>query len=70
MSYVVEVQTDSTGKWYTNHLIFPIKGMADAYGSDLYTRWTAVKSFRVVESDKPANYEYENGKIMEIRKDK
>jgi len=63
MSFIVEVQTDSTGKWYSNYLRFPTDEQAEAYARDLSSRWTAVKDWRVSEIHQPANYTYHDGKI-------
>jgi hypothetical protein len=34
--------------------------------TDLYARWSAVREFRVVESDDPANYNWIDGKLVLI----
>jgi len=57
------VQTDSTGKYYSNYLKFPTRNQAEAYAIDLAGRWTAVKYWRVGETSEPANYQYHDGKI-------
>ena len=63
MSFIVEVQADSTGKWVSNYLRFPTKSEAEAYAVDLAGRWTAVRDWRVGEISEPANYQYHDGKI-------
>lgn len=49
-SYACEVIADRTDNWLPNGLRFRTKEAADAYGSDLASRWTAVKKYRVVPS--------------------
>jgi len=63
MSFIVEVRTDNTGKYYSNYLRFPTRVQAEAYGMDLAGRWTAVRDWRVGEHAEPANYQYHDGKI-------
>lgn len=48
MKYAVEVIADSSEQWCGNALIFPTLEAAEAYAKDLYSRWTAVRSWRVV----------------------
>lgn len=54
-SWMAEVIADSSGKWCGNALRFPTKEMAEEYARDLFSRWTAVKEWRVVESTDPMN---------------
>lgn len=54
-NWAVEVIADSSGQWTGNAMRFATKEAAEAYASDLYSRWTAVKETRVVESTNPAN---------------
>lgn len=48
MKFKVEVQTDSSGKWYSNAITYPTKAEATVGGADLVRRWTAVREWRVV----------------------
>lgn len=47
--FSVEVIADSSGEWCGNALTFPTCAAAEAYAKDLWSRWTAVRSWRVVE---------------------
>ncbi len=49
MGYAVEVIADSSEKWCGNALTFPTFEAAEAYAKDLWSRWTAVRSWRVVQ---------------------
>ncbi len=49
MVYAVEVIADSSGAFCGNALRFPDVQSAEAYAKDLYSRWTAVKEWRVVK---------------------
>jgi hypothetical protein len=62
MSYKAEVIADNSGEWVANALRFPTKEMAEAYARDLFSRWTAVKEWRVVKSKDPVMYYDEKGK--------
>lgn len=54
-SYKVEVIADSSGEWCSNLLRFETREQAEAYGQDLSWRWTAVRDWRVSESDEEPN---------------
>lgn len=58
MSYMPEVQTDNTGKWYGNALRFATYQEAYENARDLSLRWFAVRDYRATESLDPANYRY------------
>ena len=60
MSWKPEVIADSSGKWCGNALRFATREEAEANVRDLMIRWFAVRATRVVESDDPANYQYED----------
>lgn len=49
MQYAVEVIADSSEKWCGNGLKFDTAGAAEIYAKDLWSRWTAVRSWRVVQ---------------------
>jgi len=48
--FKVEVIADSSGEWVGNQLRFATKEEAEAYGRDLFSRWTLVREYRVVEA--------------------
>jgi hypothetical protein len=52
-SWKAEVIADSSGKWCGNALRFATREGAEVYALDLFSRWTAVKEWRVVESTDP-----------------
>lgn len=54
----MEVIADSSGEWVGNALVFATKAEAERHASDLFSRWTAVRQTRVVETDEPVNYEF------------
>ena len=51
----VEVIADNSGKWCGNQLVFATKEAAEEYAKDLMWRWTAVREWRVVETDEASN---------------
>lgn len=60
-SYCPEVQTAGDGdRWSRNNLRFATKDEAEKYVRDLMWRWISVIDTRVVESDEPANYRWDN----------
>ena len=59
MSYKAEVIADSSGKWTSNALRFATMDEAENHASDLFGRWMAVRSTRVVESADPVNYRWD-----------
>ena len=56
MSYKVEVIADSSGQWSSNAHRFEHVEDAKKAGSDLNSRWMAVKEWRVVPSDEPPSH--------------
>lgn len=48
MGYAAEVIADQSGTFCGNGLRFETKDAATEYAKDLFSRWTAVKEFRVV----------------------
>lgn len=59
-SYAPEVQCDDSGKWYGNALRFPSELEAQKSVRDLAGRWTLVYNIRVVPSDDPPNYRWDD----------
>jgi hypothetical protein len=49
--YRVEVIADNSGKWCGNGLKFAAVELAEAYAVDLWSRWTLVRSWRVIDDD-------------------
>lgn len=56
MSYRAEVIADNSGQWVGNDVFLATKDEAERYARNLFSRWTLVREWRVVESDKPVNY--------------
>ena len=59
-SYAPEVQCDHSGKWYGNALRFRSETEAQQNVRDLASRWTLVLATRVVPSDDPPNYRWDD----------
>jgi hypothetical protein len=47
--FKVEVMADRSGEWCGNGLRFDTREKAEAYARDLWSRWTLVREWRVVE---------------------
>lgn len=65
-SWKAEVQTNSTGSWTGNDLLFETEEEAKAYVEDLSYRWTSVINTRVVMTGGDPNYKFEDGKSIPI----
>lgn len=50
------VQTDNTGKWYSNSLRFATQEEALSSASDLASRWMMVREFSAHESADPVTH--------------
>lgn len=61
MSFKPEVRTGADPKWYGNALRFETRQEAEAQVADLAQRWRLVVDTRVVKSDDPANFRWDNG---------
>jgi hypothetical protein len=70
MSFKPEVIADSSGQWCGNALRFATREEAEANVRDLMMRWFAVRETRVIESDDPVNYRWDEGKLVEIATEK
>lgn len=66
MSYQAEVIADSSGEWASNSLRFATEVEAKEYAKDLASRWLLVREYRVVQSDDPVNYEWKDGKPVNV----
>lgn len=49
LGYAAEVIADNSGEFCGNALRFPTKDEAETYAKDLFSRWTAVKEYRIVQ---------------------
>ena len=70
MSFKPEVVADSSGNFYGNALRIATREEAEANVRDPMMRWFAVRESRVVESDDPVNYRWDNGTLVEIATEK
>lgn len=59
-SYAPEVIADNSGAWYGNALRFATREEAEKNVRNLKDRWFAVSDTRVVESDDPVNYRWDD----------
>jgi hypothetical protein len=50
--FKVEVIADSSGRWCGNERVFATCEEAEAYARDLASRWTLVREWRVVETER------------------
>lgn len=65
-SWKAEVQADSSGTWSGNALRFATENEAENYARDLYSRWTAVRQYRVVESDGRPTHQWDGDRAVPI----
>jgi hypothetical protein len=66
MNFKPGVSTDSTGKLYTNALVFATREEAQASADELMGRWMAVIDTGVVETDAPVNYRFVDGRNVPL----
>lgn len=48
--FSVEVIADNSGKFCGNALTFATVELAEEYANDLYSRWTSVRAWRIMQS--------------------
>ena len=63
MSWMAEVQADSTGTWVTNACRFATEREAVLYGQDLMRRWSAARKVRAAESSDPVVCRFDDGLV-------
>jgi len=51
--FKVEVIADNSGEWCSNGIPFATIEEAERYGRDLFSRWSAVREWRVVPHPQP-----------------
>jgi hypothetical protein len=61
MKYRIDVLALHETSWATNALRFDTPEAAEAYGRDLYSRWTMVDKMSVVPDDVPDRQPYVEG---------
>ena len=66
MSFAGEVIADNSGKFCGNGLRFATREEAQAYVSDLASRWMLVRETRVVESEDPVNHKIVDGVMSDV----
>lgn len=49
--YKVEVIADNSGKWCSNGLTFATYEKAETYAKDLFSRWLAIREYRIVKAE-------------------
>src|SRR3990167_4504399 len=65
-SFMAEFTTDDSGKWTANALRFATEEEANAYASDLFSRWMGAKDMRVVPSDDPVSHQWTKDGLEQI----
>lgn len=66
MPFKAEVIADDSGKFVGNALVFETEKEAEDYARDLYSRWTLVREWRVVETTDPVSYTFTTGYASRI----
>jgi hypothetical protein len=65
-SFAMEVIADSSGNWAGNSCRYATEDEAKDAGAELFSRWTAVREWRVVPSEDEVNYVFFNGRSVSI----
>jgi hypothetical protein len=58
-SFKVEVKADASRRWSSNMLRFAGQDEAEAYGRDLFSRWSAVREWRVTETQEAVSHRWD-----------
>jgi hypothetical protein len=58
----------SEGEWVGNGVVLATKEEAEDYGIEMLSRCILFKDAKVVPSEKPANYKWENGCLARLDK--
>jgi len=66
-SFKAQFKTYGDPIFYDNAVRFATAEEAEAAGKDKYSKWTMAEEYRVVESEDPVNYKWENGDAWPIR---
>lgn len=66
MSWKNEVKTNNDINFATNALRFKTRKEAEAYGADLYSRWTSVTEYRAKRCNDPVNYTFKDGRLESV----
>lgn len=71
VSYAIEVIADDSGVWCGNALRFATREEAENEATSLWRRWVLVRERRVVTSQDPVNYRWdeESGRAVSIEKE-
>lgn len=65
-SFAMEVIAYSSGNWAGNSCRYATEDEAKDAGAELFSRWTAVREWRVLPSEDEVNYVFFNGRSVSI----
>jgi hypothetical protein len=65
-SFVIKVKVKGETEWTDNGMYFPSREDAEAWASDMGSRWLLGKETRMERDTKPPNYHYVNGSLKPI----
>jgi hypothetical protein len=65
MSFKIMILAFGETNFVSNGIALATEAEATAYGKDLFSRWTAVKEWKVAESDEPVKYVFADGLLSE-----
>ena len=67
MGFVTAVKVRGEEGWCYNALVFETAEEAEAWGKDLYHRWMLVEKWEAQPTDKPVNYQFTTGELVEVK---
>lgn len=67
MGYKVEVKTYGETDFVSNSLVFKTEAEAEGYAKDLFSRWTLVEEYQIVEIDEKPNYLWSTEGLQTIK---
>jgi len=68
MGFVTAVKVRGEKGWSYNALVFATAAEAEEWGKDLSHRWMLVEMWEVQPTDKPVNYQFTGGELVEVKK--
>lgn len=65
-SLQVDVRTYGSKEWTSCHVRLATRPEAEGHASDLTRCWLEVEEWRIIESQDPVNYRFENGGLVRL----
>lgn len=67
MNYRYKVKVYADPKFYSNAVVFATRGEAENAARDKAAKWGGVADWQIEETDDPANYKFENERLVPLK---